>query len=133
MSIVIPTYNSNKYIEKSLEETVDALQKLQLPFEILILDDILSQMDTDSILNFQDTFDSISKNRTVILISREIHHLSMCKKFMFFSGPTLSQFGPTLSVLNQAGPAQDLMKKQLRVISPKFEQNYGTLVKSIVS
>lgn len=39
LSIVIPTYNSNKYIEKSLEETVDALQKLQLPFEILILDD----------------------------------------------------------------------------------------------
>ena len=101
--------------------------------KILILDDILSQMDTDSILNFQDTFDGISKNRTLILISREIHHLGKCKKFMFFSGASLSQFGPTLSVLNQTGPAQDLMKKQLRIISPKFEQSYGTLVKSIVS
>ena len=101
--------------------------------KILILDDILSQMDTDSILSFQDTFDSISKSRTVVLISRELHHLRMCKKIMFFSGPSLSQFGPTLNVLDQPGPAQDLMKKQLRIISPKFEKNYETLVKSIVS
>ncbi len=101
--------------------------------KVLILDDILSQMDTDSILSFQKSFDSIAKSRTVILISRELHNLSPCKKLMFFSGPRLAQFGPTLSTLNEPGPAQDLMKKQLRVISPKFEQDYKTLVKSIVT
>jgi ATP-binding cassette subfamily B protein len=101
--------------------------------KILILDDILSQMDTDSILQFQNSFDSIAKSRTVILISRELHNLSPCRKLMFFSGAKLAQFGPTLSILSEAGPAQDLMKKQLRVISPKFEQDYKTLVKSIVT
>jgi ATP-binding cassette subfamily B protein len=100
--------------------------------KVLILDDILSQLDTDSILSFQKSFDGIAKSRTIILISRELHNLSPCKKLMFFSGPRLAQFGPTLSVLNEAGPAQELMKKQLRVISPKFEQDYQSLVKSIV-
>ena len=100
--------------------------------KVLILDDILSQMDTDSILDFQKSFDSIAKSRTLILISRELHNLSPCKKIMFFSGAKLAQFGSTLDTLNEDGPAKELMKKQLRVISPKFEQDYQSSVKSIV-
>jgi ABC-type multidrug transport system fused ATPase/permease subunit len=52
--------------------------------KVLILDDILSQMDTDSILDFQKSFDSIAKSRTLILISRELHNLSPCKKKLCF-------------------------------------------------
>jgi hypothetical protein len=51
---------------------------------------------------------------------------------MFFSGANLAQFGSTLDILNEDGPAKELMKKQLRVISPKFEQDYQSSVKSIV-
>ena len=100
--------------------------------KVLILDDILSQMDTDSILDFQKSFDSIAKSRTLILISRELHNLSPCRKIMFFSGAKLAQFGSTLDTLNEDGPAKELMKKQLRVISPKFEQDYQSSIKSIV-
>ena len=38
--------------------------------KVLILDDIFSDMDTDSILQFKATFDKISKSRTMILVSR---------------------------------------------------------------
>ena len=100
--------------------------------KVLILDDILSQMDTDSILEFQKSFDNIAKSRTLILISRELHNLSRCKKLMFFSGSSLAQSGSTINILSEAGPAKDLMKKQLRVINPKLERDYETLIKSIV-
>ena len=101
--------------------------------KILILDDIFSDLDTDSILEFKESFDQISKSRTVILVSRDIHNLTVCKKMMFFTGTALAQYGSTLTILEQDGPAQDLMKKQLRVLSPKFEQDYKTSIKSVVS
>jgi ATP-binding cassette subfamily B protein len=122
-----PIWNADFQIKLSLARALIRNPK------VLVLDDVLSLMDTDSILHFQKSFDSIAKSRTVILISRELHNLSPCKKLMFFSGPHLAQFGSTLSILNEPGPAQDLMKKQLRVISPKFERDYKTLVKSIVA
>ena len=100
--------------------------------KILILDDIFSEMDTDSVLSFKDSFDQISKSRTVILISRDLHNLTVCKKLMFFAGPNLAQFGPTGSILEQDGPAQELMRKQLRVISPKFEQAFKASTKSVL-
>ena len=56
----------------------------------------------------------------------------VCKKLMFFTGPVLAQFGQTQNVLTESGPAQDLMKKQLKLLSPKFDQNYDSLIKSIV-
>ena len=100
--------------------------------KVLILDDIFSLMDTDSILEFKACFLNISKSRTVFLISRDLHNLTLCKKLMFFEGPVLAQFGQTQNVLTESGPAQDLMKKQLKLLSPKFEQNYDSLIKSIV-
>jgi ATP-binding cassette subfamily B protein len=100
--------------------------------KILILDDIFSEMDTDSVLAFKESFDQIAKSRTVILISRDLHNLTVCKKLMFFAGPNLAQFGQTASILEQAGPAQELMKKQLRVISPKFEQTFKASTKSVL-
>ena len=101
--------------------------------KVLILDDIFSDMDTDSILRFKATFDKISKSRTMILVSRDLHNLTVCKKLMFFNGTELAQYGPTAAILEQDGPAKDLMKKQLRVISPKFEQDYKTSIKSVMS
>ena len=100
--------------------------------KILILDDIFSLMDTDSILEFKTNFMNISRSRTIFLISRDLHNLTVCKKLMFFTGPTLAQFGQTQKVLIESGPAQDLMKKQLKLLSPKLEQNYSSLIKSIV-
>ena len=100
--------------------------------KVLILDDVFSLMDTDSILEFKANFANISKSRTVFLISRELQNLMLCKKLMFFTGPVLAQFGQTQNVLTESGPAQDLMKKQLKLLSPKFEQNYDSLIKSIV-
>ena len=52
---------------------------------------------------------------------------------MFFNGTELAQYGPTAAILEQDGPAKDLMKKQLRVISPKFEQDYTASIKSVMS
>ena len=52
---------------------------------------------------------------------------------MFFDGTELAQYGPTAAILQQDGPAKDLMKKQLRVMSPKFEQDYTASIKSVVS
>ena len=101
--------------------------------KVLILDDIFSDMDTDSVLTFKATFDKISKSRTMILVSRDLHNLTVCKKLMFFDGTELAQYGPTAAILEQEGPAQDLMKKQLRVMSPKFEQDYKTSIKSVMS
>jgi ATP-binding cassette subfamily B protein len=101
--------------------------------KVLILDDIFSDMDTDSILRFKATFDKISKSRTMILVSRDLYNLTVCKKLMFFNGTELAQYGQTAAILEQDGPAKDLMKKQLRVISPKFEQDYKTSIKSVVS
>ena len=101
--------------------------------KVLILDDIFSDMDTDSILRFKATFDKISKSRTMILVSRDLHNLTVCKKLMFFNGTELAQYGPTAAILEQDGPAKNLMKKQLRVISPKFEQDYTASIKSVVS
>ena len=101
--------------------------------KVLILDDIFSDMDTDSILQFKATFDKISKSRTMILVSRDLHNLTVCKKLMFFNGTELAQYGPTAAILEQDGPAKDLMKKQLRVMSPKFEQDYKTSIKSVMS
>lgn len=100
--------------------------------KILILDDIFSLMDTDSILEFKTNFANISKSRTVFLISRDLHNLTVCKKLMFFTGPVLAQFGQTEKILTENGPAQDLMRKQLKLFSPKFDQNYNSLIKSIV-
>jgi len=99
--------------------------------KVLILDDIFSLMDTDSVLEFKASFANISKSRTVFLISRDLHNLTLCKKLMFFEGPVLAQFDQTQNVLTESGPAQDLMKKQLKLLSPKFEQNYSSLIKSI--
>ena len=101
--------------------------------KVLILDDIFSDMDTDSILRFKATFDKISKSRTMVLVSRDLYNLTVCKKLMFFNGTALAQYGQTAAILEQDGPAKDLMKKQLRVISPKFEQDYKTSIKSVVS
>ena len=100
--------------------------------KVLILDDVFSLMDTDSILEFKANFANISKSRTVFLISRELQNLMVCKKLMFFTGQVLAQFGQTQNVLTENGPAQDLMKKQLKLLSPKFEQNYNSVIKSIV-
>ena len=69
----------------------------------------------------------------MILVSRDLHNLTVCKKLMFFNGTELAQYGQTTAILEQDGPAKDLMKKQLRVISPKFEQDYKTSIKSVVS
>ena len=88
---------------------------------------------TTFIGQFKETFDQISKSRTMILVSRELHNLTVCKKLMFFTGVELAQYGPTETILEQDGPAQELMKKQLRIISPKFEQAYKTSVKSVMS
>jgi ABC-type bacteriocin/lantibiotic exporter with double-glycine peptidase domain len=52
--------------------------------KVLILDDIFSDMDTDSILRFKATFDKISKSRTMILVSRDLHNLTVCKKVNVF-------------------------------------------------
>ena len=101
--------------------------------KVLILDDIFSDMDTDSILRFKATFDKISKSRTMVLVSRDLYNLTVCKKLMFFNGTALAQYGQTAAILEQDGPAKDLMKKQLRVISAKFEQDYKTSIKSVVS
>ena len=101
--------------------------------KVLILDDIFSDMDTDSILQFKATFDKISKSRTMILVSRDLHNLTVCKKLMFFDGTKLAQYGPTALILEQDGPEKDLMKKQLRVMSPKFEQDYKASIKSVMS
>ena len=35
---------------------------------------------------------------------------------MFFTGPVLAQFGQTQNILTETGPAQDLMKKQLKLL-----------------
>ena len=50
--------------------------------KVLILDDILSEMTADSILT-QGNSDILSKSRTVILISKDIYNLSLCKKIIF--------------------------------------------------
>ena len=69
----------------------------------------------------------------MILVSRDLHNLTVCKKLMFFNGTEMAEYGPTAAIFEQDGPAKDLMKKQLRVISPKFEQDYTTSVKSVMS
>jgi glycosyltransferase involved in cell wall biosynthesis len=39
ISVVIPTHNSDKYISTTIEKTVLALRKLNLSFELIIVDD----------------------------------------------------------------------------------------------
>ena len=99
--------------------------------KVLILDDILSEMTADSILTFKANFDILSKSRTVILISKDIYNLSLCKKIMYFDGSKMVQFGATSAILSEDGPVKELLKKQLKVISPQFERYTSSLARGV--
>ena len=98
--------------------------------KVLILNDIISMMDSDSVLQFKDTFLRLSKGRTVILLSRNVYDLTICKKIAFFEGPKLAQFGNIADVIAADGPTKKLLMKQLKVINPSFEKYADTLMEA---
>ena len=98
--------------------------------KVLILNDIISMMESDSVLQFKDTFLKLSKGRTVILLSRNVYDLTICKKIAFFDGPKLAQFGNISDVIAADGPTKKLLVKQLKVINPSFEKYADSLVEA---
>ena len=98
--------------------------------KILILDDVISAMDSDSVLQFKKSFPKLSKGRTVVLISRNVYDLTICKKIAFFEGPKLVQFGNSNDVIIEDGPTKKLLLKQLCVINPSFEKHANEIVEA---
>ena len=99
--------------------------------KILIIDDIFSKMDASSILEFKQNFNLLSKSRTVILIAKHLYNLNTCNKLMFFENNKVAQFGNTAQILEQDGPAKELLKQQIKVISPKLENNFDTILRGL--
>lgn len=99
--------------------------------KILIIDDIFSQMDASSILEFKENFNLLAKSRTVILIARQLYNLNTCNKLMFLENKKVCQFGHTTQILEQDGPAKELLKQQIQVISPNLESSVNTILRGI--
>ena len=49
---------------------------------------------------------------------------------MFLDKNKVAQFGPTGQVLEE-GPAQELLKQQLKVISPHFEKDLVSVLRGL--
>ena len=60
ISVVIPTYNSEKYINRAVEETISTLQDLNLDFELLIIDDHSTDETLLNCRSIQKKYDKIS-------------------------------------------------------------------------
>ena len=99
--------------------------------KILLLNDITSHLDNESLLHFKENFSSLIKSRTVIVIAKNIYDLTECRKLMYLEDSTLKQFGPTWEILTSDGPARSYLKKQLRLISPQFEKMSSSVVEKV--
>lgn len=60
ISVVIPTYNSEKYIDRTVEKTISVLQDLNLNFELLIIDDHSTDQTLANCRSIQKKYDTIS-------------------------------------------------------------------------
>ncbi len=99
--------------------------------KILILDGVFALLSSNSILQFRKNFSTLAKSRTIILISKDIHNLTICKNIFIFNSGKLSQSGPTSQLFEEPGPAQELLKKQLSLISPELDKHFEAIVKGI--
>ena len=99
--------------------------------KVLIIDDVFSHMDASSIIEFKEKFSFLAKSRTVIVVAKHLYNLNMCNKLMFLDKNKVAQFGPTGQVLEEEGPAQELLKQQLKVISPHFEKDLVSVLRGL--
>jgi len=60
ISVVIPTYNSERYIDQTVEETISRLQDLNLDFELLIIDDYSTDETLTNCRSIQKKYDKIN-------------------------------------------------------------------------
>ena len=86
---------------------------------------------SSSIIEFKEKFSFLAKSRTVIVVAKHLYNLNMCNKLMFLDKNKVAQFGPAGQVLEEEGPAQELLKQQLKVISPHFEKDLGSVLRGL--
>ena len=55
----------------------------------------------------------------------------MCNKLMFLDKNKVVQFGTIGQILKEEGPAQELLKQQLKVISPHFEKDLVSVLRGL--
>lgn len=82
-SIIIPTYNSSKFIEKTIKSLV---QKNETAYEIIVIDDCSEDVkETKKILNKYERIKLITKNKkTNAAHSRNIGYQLACGDIVFF-------------------------------------------------
>ena len=60
ISVIVPTHNSNSYISITIEKTILALRKLELPFELLIIDDCSTDETLQLCINLKSKYKELS-------------------------------------------------------------------------
>ena len=50
---------------------------------------------------------------------------------MFLDKNKIVQFGTTGQILEEKGPAQELLKQQLKVVSPHFEKELASVLRGL--
>ena len=80
--------------------------------EILLLDDCLSSVDSDTEMEILEHLKSISKSRTTIIVSHRISSLEHAEKIIVFENGKIVQQGKHVELVGVEGYYQELFKKQ---------------------
>ena len=80
--------------------------------EILLLDDCLSSVDSDTEMEILEHLKSISKSKTTIIVSHRISSLEHAEKIIVFENGKIVQQGKHQELMGVEGYYQELFKKQ---------------------
>ena len=80
--------------------------------EILLLDDCLSSVDSDTEMEILEHLKSISKSKTTIIVSHRISSLEHAEKIIVFENGKIVQQGKHQELVGVEGYYQELFKKQ---------------------
>ena len=80
--------------------------------EILLLDDCLSSVDSDTEMEILEHLKSISKSKTTIIVSHRISSLKHAEKIIVFENGKIVQQGKHQELMGVKGYYQELFQKQ---------------------